>query len=84
MPRLLYAAAESQLASEYDHGALSYGAFTFTLVKTLNAMKAEKLPSPDFPTLMSRIDESLRLRQFTQTPQLVGPAALRQGRVPWI
>ena len=84
MPRLLYAAAESQLASEYDHGALSYGAFTFTLVETLNAMKAEKLPSPDFPTLMSRIDESLRLRQFTQTPQLVGPAALRQGRVPWI
>ena len=80
MPTLLYAAAEDELASEYEHGALSYGAFTYALVEHLNRKREEPLR---FGQLMAQVRSSLRRRKFTQTPQLQGPRKALEWTVPW-
>lgn len=73
LPLLLYACGEAQLAAEYEHGVVSYGAFTYVLAKTLRALRSE----PDqtlLATLMRRAAEELAELGYDQVPELFGPS----------
>ena len=97
MPILLEACTENQSAYEYQHGAVSYGAFTYGLCEALkkalddSAKKSKKgkqgaapksAPSVTFEGLMT---EAIRRVQFVasgpQTPQLVCPEFRRTQSV---
>lgn len=80
MPLLMYAAREDELASEYDHGAQSYGAFTYALVEQIRKRPQASLT---FTELVGHVATSLKRRHFTQQPELVGPSAVRSTTVPW-
>ena len=97
MPILLEACTENQSAYEYQHGAVSYGAFTYGLCEALkkalddSAKKSKKgkqgaaqksAPSVTFEGL---ITEAIKRVQFVasgpQTPQLVCPEFRRTQSV---
>lgn len=77
LPVLLEACGEGQLSYEYRHGAVSYGAFTFALSKTLRAE-----PGVTFQRLIERTAQSLRNLRYDQSPQLVAPSAVKNAIVP--
>jgi hypothetical protein len=74
MPILLEACAEAESAYEYQHGSVSYGAFTYALCE---AMNQGRKPEKNQPVLsFEQLIESTRLRvqpvaSGPQTPQLV-------------
>jgi phospholipase C len=70
VPTLVCAASDSQLAAEYDHGAIAYGAFTFCLVKQLRALRRPTT----FRRLVQNVNRELRALGYTQTPSVEGPA----------
>ncbi len=84
-PLLLFACGEQELAGEYHHGPIAYGAFTFALVKILRDRgKAGKRTA--FGKL---VEETARLLRgpdlgFDQTPQAYGPAEKLRAAVPWL
>lgn len=78
VPLLLFAAAEDELASEYDHGSTAYGAFTYVLAKQLRA--ARKVLA--FKELMSGVRKELNELGYNQTPQLSGPKEKCNANVP--
>lgn len=80
MPVLMYAAKEDELASEYDHGALTYGAFTYSLVEQLRRKRAGAM---SYAKLVQSVGGSLKRRHFSQTPELVGPGPIRERTIPW-
>jgi hypothetical protein len=77
MPVILEACREDQLSFEYRHGATSYGAFTYSLVKTLRADTHQT-----FNGLMTRTSRTLKSLRYDQDPQLVGPTRVLRTRVP--
>jgi phospholipase C len=81
MPLLIYAAAEAELASEYDHGALSYGAFTYSFVEQLRLARTAEVGFAGL--VQTRVAAALKRRRFSQTPQVVGPEKVRERDVPW-
>jgi hypothetical protein len=78
MPLLLYAARENELAGEYDHGSVVQGAFTFSLVKQLRAARR----APTFVSLVKSVGKELAALGYAQTPEIAGPSARVNGRVP--
>ena len=83
LPVLAYAAGEAELASEYLHGAQSYGAFTFALVERLRRARGQRA-APSFDALLKQVGAVLKARHYGQRPELVGPEALRQRKVSWL
>jgi hypothetical protein len=77
LPVLLEACGEEQLSYEYRHGTISYGAFTYSMVKNLRAS-----PAITFRSLIKRTSETLRTLRYDQKPQMVGPAKVLRSRVP--
>jgi metacaspase-1 len=71
LPVLLEACGEEQLSYEYRHGTVSYGAFTYALIKNLRAK-----PTVSFEQLIARTGASLTTLGYDQTPQIVGPSAV--------
>lgn len=80
MPVLMYAAKEDELASEYDHGAQTYGAFTYALVEQLRKKRPQP---PRYSELIQTVGAALKRRHFTQNPELVGPRDVRARPIPW-
>ncbi len=84
-PLLLFACGEQELAGEYHHGPIAYGAFTFAMVKILRERGRAGTPV-SFKRL---VDDTSRLLRgpdlgFDQTPQAHGPATKLNAAVPWI
>ena len=77
-PLLIYAAGEDELAAEYDHGAISYGAFTFALAKRARQPGV----APSFKALVDGVRDELSALGYQQTPQLAGPEAKREAALP--
>lgn len=77
VPVLLEACGEGQLSYEYRHGTISYGAFTFAMVKNLR-----ENPRASFQTIMARTAKSLSKLGYDQTPQIVGPSKVTNKAVP--
>lgn len=79
LPLILEACQEGELASEYRHGNESYGAFTYSLAKTL---RTEKVIA--FTDLVAKATAKLRTLGYEQTPQILGPSKVVAARVPWL
>lgn len=84
-PLLLFACGESEMASEYNHGSITYGAFTFSLVKLLR----ERCRSGLRTTFSGIVRDTERLLHspelgFDQTPQIHGPAEKLGATIPWL
>jgi hypothetical protein len=77
LPVLLEACGEEQLSYEYRHGTISYGAFTYSMVKNLRAN-----PAITFHALITRTAETLQILRYDQKPQIVGPDKVVRSRVP--
>ena len=77
LPVLLEACGEEQLSYEYRHGTISYGAFTYSMVKNLRAN-----PTTTFQSLIARTTETLKVLRYDQAPQIVGPTKVLRGHVP--
>jgi len=77
LPVLLEACGEEQLSYEYRHGTISYGAFTYSMVKNLRSH-----PAITFQALVSRTGDTLQALHYDQTPQIVGPTKVVRSRVP--
>lgn len=83
LPLLLFAAMENQKASEYEAGAASYGAFTYSLVEQLRRVRGSAHP-PTFDKLLDSVSVALAARSPGQTPELVGPKSIRGLPCPWL
>lgn len=84
MPIILEACAEDQSAYEYQHGSVSYGAFTYALCESLNMGRtpATKKPSLTFEMLIDATKKRVKpVARGPQTPQLVCAAVHRDQAV---
>ena len=81
LPLIIEACAEEQFSYEYRHGATSHGAFTFSLASILRREKAVKR-SINFDQLVAKIWDQLAELKYDQTPQILGPTAVRRHKVP--
>lgn len=82
LPMILEACREHELAFEYEHGAQSFGAFTYTLARVLRAHRGAPRPLT-FEALVEAVGTELRALRFDQRPRLTGPSALRGAAVSW-
>lgn len=80
LPLLLFAASQNELAAEYDHGATSYGAFTFAMAKQLRAGRKP----PTFTRLVSGVRKELVALGYQQTPSASGPRDKLDAVVPML
>jgi len=83
LPVIYQACREDQLAEEYRHGVQSYGAFTYSFVKTLRKLRRERA-EVTHRNLRTKVGRELRTIGFEQHPELVGPAPLVRGPIRWI
>jgi metacaspase-1 len=84
MPILLEACAENQSAYEYQHGSVTYGAFTYALCEHLNRLSKQKkkTASISFAQLIKATAERIQpVASGPQTPQLVCAAIHRNESV---
>lgn len=81
LPLIIEACGEEQLSYEYRHGAISHGAFTFSLASILRREKSQK-KSITFEQLIVKIRNQLADLKYDQTPQILGPKAIRSRKVP--
>lgn len=77
LPVILEACDEGNLSYEYRDGVISYGAFTYAMVKNLRAE-----PKSSFVKVVERTRKTLLNLGFPQVPQLLGPAAVIRHAVP--
>jgi hypothetical protein len=82
LPVIYQACQEDEYAYEYRHGVTSYGAFTYSMAKTLRKHKARRR-SLTFEGLVKAVTKTLETLRYDQTPALVGPKPLRNTRIPW-
>lgn len=80
MPIVLHACAEHQLAYEYQHGSVSYGAFTFSLTKILREKAGTGIT---FTELVKETASLLDSLNYHQTPDLQGPSSVIKAPVPF-
>ncbi len=74
MPILLEACAENQSAYEYQHGSITYGAFTYALCEGLSMGRSpgKKVPALTFEKLIEATRKRVKpVASGPQTPQLV-------------
>lgn len=81
LPTLIYAAKQSQLASECIVGQVHYGAFTHALVNEIRAAR-DQAPRT-FAAMIEHVANDLKAAEFGQTPELVAPTEVRQQLFPW-
>jgi hypothetical protein len=71
LPVIFEACQEEELSYEYRDGVTSYGAFTFSMIKTLRAN-----PRATFQALITRTAGALKSLGYKQTPQITGPSQI--------
>ena len=74
MPLMMFACGEGELASEYEHGAISYGAFSYVFAKTLREQNSRRKKAT-LKQLVGMSAAELARLGYDQTPELVGPSA---------
>ncbi len=91
MPLLLYACREDEVALEYRHGAVSHGAFTYSLAKNVRARRKElalaarRRSAPvSFEQLVRTVGSDLQELGYDQHPQIAGPVVARKDQVPFL
>ncbi len=82
LPMIYQACQEDQYAYEYRHGVTSYGAFTYSMTKSIRQYKRQRRRLT-FQRLAQAVARTLHDLQYEQTPALVGPKPLRNSDIPW-
>lgn len=82
MPVLVYASREDELSFEYRHGPVAYGAFTYSLVKTLRRDRRLKKPQLTFESLIDEVRKELADLGYEQQPSLVAPTEILKQKIP--
>jgi hypothetical protein len=73
LPLVFMACGETEQASEYVHGAVSYGAFTYALTLTLRDVKHGRTPNLNYGDLLVETARKLQKLGYTQIPDILGP-----------
>ncbi len=81
LPLIIEACAEEEFSYEYRHGATSHGAFTYALANILRR-EHDSGRSVTFDDLVVKVRELLAELKYSQTPQILGPSAIRRQKVP--
>ena len=79
MPLMAFACGVNELASEYNHGSIPYGAFSFVVAKTLRKQLRRKNKPLDWQATMRETAKELNVLGYSQTPELVGPGRVYGG-----
>src|SRR5262249_38778412 len=79
MPVVYEACGEKEFSYEYEHGATSYGAFTYALAATLRRSR-EALT---FSALLKETAKALTELSYEQHPEMAGPREVLRANVPW-
>ncbi len=82
LPIILEACGEEQYSYEYRDGAASYGAFTFSLARSLRDQRALGR-NPDFVRLSRLTTEKIKALRYEQDPCVAGPPSQLKQRIPW-
>jgi hypothetical protein len=78
LPLIIEACQEEEFSYEYRHGVTSYGAFTYSLCLELRQRKRLS-----FKRLVDVTATRLSRLGYQQQPQILGPQAIVNARVPW-
>jgi len=78
LPLIVEACQEKEFSYEYRHGVTSYGAFTYALCLELRRQKRIT-----FKRLVEVTAARLAELGYEQRPQILGPRAIVNARVPW-
>ncbi len=78
LPLMIEACDEAESSYEYRNGAISNGAFTFSLAATLRDKK-----KITFAELVAATGEVLSDLRYDQHPQILGPTKIMDAQVPW-
>ena len=82
-PIILSACAEDELAFEYVHGSVSFGAFTYCLAKAVRRhWDSGRRTMPTFVQLKDLVKNELFEVGYEQTPQTVGSSRAATTRIP--
>ena len=73
LPLMMFACGANELASEYQHGSISYGAFSFVVAKTFRAQHKRK-SAVGWKKTISDTAKDLKALGFAQAPEIVGPS----------
>ncbi|MES2707204.1 MAG: caspase family protein [Verrucomicrobiota bacterium] len=82
LPLVFMACGETEQASEYVHGAVSYGAFTYALTLTLRQIR-KTTPRLSYGELLIETARKLRTLGYTQTPDVLGPPDQLSAKTPF-
>ena len=82
MPTLIYASQFDQYAFEYQHGSITHGAFTYSLVKTLRQDRRRRAATLTFKNLIEEVAHELAELGYEQTPTLLAPKAVMDRKIP--
>jgi len=74
LPVLIYACREEESSFEYRHGAISYGAFTYSFVKTFREHSKGTLQET-----INKVGKTLKNLHYDQQPKLVAPTRFKGG-----
>lgn len=78
LPLIVEACQEKEFSYEYRHGVTSHGAFTYVLCQELRRRKRIS-----FKQLVEVTAAKLADLGYEQRPQILGPQAIVNARVPW-
>lgn len=82
LPVLLEACQEQEFSYEYRDGAMSYGAYTFSMAKVLRENRKRGV-NLSFQELNDHVTGKLKRLKYNQTPNLVGQKDILKQPVPW-
>jgi hypothetical protein len=78
LPLIIEACQEKEFSYEYRHGVTSYGAFTYSL-----ALELRRRRRVSYQRLVEVTADRLTDLGYAQRPQILGPRAVVNARVPW-
>jgi len=74
-PVVFQACRADQLASEYLHGSISYGVFTYAFTRALRGLKEKKKPAK-VEDMVKLVNAQLKRLNYAQEPEVAGPEQL--------
>jgi hypothetical protein len=78
LPIIYEACGEQEFAYEYQHGAISQGAFTYAMTAVLRRER-----TVTFKELLKETARVLKDLRYDQHPEIAGPKSLLKDPVPW-
>lgn len=83
LPIVFTACGEDEQASEYVHGSVSFGAFTYALVQALRDTRANTHQPPTYEQLLKAATAKLERLGYTQHPEILGNPRQLRTTVPF-